>query len=275
MVRSVSCWSANGGGGAAGQIKIDYDIFTAQASISSLSPTTGFTSPASNTVNRTVTITGNFDDVDFNAFTVYFGSMAASIVSASTSQIVVTYPETTTIGTVAVKIAYTDNTYGFTDWETNALSFTYQDAYLIFSSATETLNITYAPSDVLPTDGVLATKTAIAISTNNPTGYTLSLAPQGGNTDLVCATNSGLKIPTIGSAGALSAGTYGYKVSSSNQNGVNSGWSPMLANQQIKSPSGPIDNDPINVWWGVRVTPSMAACTTYARTFMWTVVVNP
>jgi len=227
--RTNSSYTSNsntGGRGRVGGIIISWDEFTAEATLTSLSPATGFITPFSNSADRTVTLYGDFTDIQMNpnAFTVYFGTMTASIISASPTEIVVSYPETATPGAVDVKIAYTDSVYDFTDWETDSLPFTYQDTYLTFSSASETLNITYSPSDSIPANGVLAAKTALTVSTNNPSGYTLTLAPQGGNTDLVCTAHSSLVIPTIGAAGALDIGTYGYKISVSDQNGVNSGW---------------------------------------------------
>jgi hypothetical protein len=275
MIRGDDCINADGGSGANGQLKIDYSIFTAQVSVTSISPNKGLISPYSAGANRTVTITGNFADVDFaQPYSITFGGTAATIISGSSSQIVVSYPDWATAGAVDVRIAFTDNSYGFTDWDYSLGSFTYEAPYLNINPSTpETLTISYSPSDVLPPNGVFAVKTAKTVSTNNPLGYTLTMAPQSG-TNLVCATNGSLTINTIGSAGALSVGTYGYKTATSDQTGINTGWNPVSSNQQIKNVPSPIENDPINVWFGVRLAPNVAPCSSYSQTFVWTLTPN-
>ncbi|MDR2525544.1 MAG: IPT/TIG domain-containing protein [Oscillospiraceae bacterium] len=256
-------------------MNIYWKIFTAQASISSVSPNRGFISPASNAADRTVTISGSFADMNLNAFTVYFGTMPAAVISSSNSQIVVSYPETTTPGAVDVKIAYTDSIHGFTDWVTNSVPFTYEDSYLRFDTTeTEALSVLFSPSGAAPANGVFAVKSGRKVSTNNPNGYHLSLAPQDGGTDLVCAENNARTIPSVSAAGALDIGDYGYKVDSGDQNGVNSGWNPILADQVVKNVPEPVDGNPVNLWFGMRLDASVPACEAYERVFVMTLAAN-
>jgi hypothetical protein len=174
---------------------------------------------------------------------------------------------------------FTDTAYGFTDWDYLVGTFTYEEAYLrIVPADTEVSTISYSPSAAAPANGVFAVASAKRVQTNYPKGYILAMATADGGRDLVCqeAGKSGLKIASIASAGALDVGTYGYKIASSSQNGVNSGWSPVLANQTLKTVSMPsgqtVIDEAINTHFGARLDVTVAACSSYSQTFVYTVV---
>jgi hypothetical protein len=187
----------------------------------------------------------------------------------------VNYPANATAGAVNVYIAYTDKDYGFNDWTTNTLTggFEYKEVYLrLVPDGDEVSRISYSPSMAAPAEGVFAVKTQRLVSTNNPAGYSLALEPENGEVDLACSTNDELSIKTIEASGSLNVGTYGWKINSSNQNGVNSDWRPMSAAQTIKTVTSAATNDAINLWFGARLDATIPACGSYDRRYLLTAI---
>lgn len=143
-----------------------------------------------------------------------------------------------------------------------------------------------------PTAGgvVSSASDAVSVSTNNGTGYALSLSDGDTNTSLV---NGGNTITahagTYAAPTALAANTWGYRVvnvggfgasaysAETNATGSTSTWAgvPSSASpQSLKSTSSTATNDVTNVWYGVKANTSITNGL-YSDTVTYTATTNP
>jgi hypothetical protein len=125
------------------------------------------------------------------------------------------------------------------------------------------------------------------VSTNNTTGYTLTLSDTDTNTNLVSGGNNiAAHGGTFATPTALTGNGWGYAVAGGNFSasysaetnngssttkwaGVPSSASP----QQLKTTASTANNDPTTVWYGVRANSSQAAGT-YTDTVTYTATTN-
>jgi hypothetical protein len=155
---------------------------------------------------------------------------------------------------------------------------TMEDAYafvdLFLSLSTDQVSF-----DVAPNGNISADKTVATVKTNNPTGYTLSIAAN--SADLVCETNNSYQIPGIAVAGALGSDHWGWNWA--NHTGADTKpntWRPIpiasssTADKLITSPTTPPDTtagDKYDIWFGAKASLAMPACE-YRQSLIMTAV---
>lgn len=142
---------------------------------------------------------------------------------------------------------------------------------------------------VTPTSGgvVSSASDTVAVSTNNTTGYTLSMSDGDTNTSLVSGSNTiGAHGGTFAAPTALTGNAWGYAIAGGNFTasytaetnnassttkwaGVPSSASP----QTLKTTASTASGDTTTVWYGVRATAAQAAGT-YSDTVTYTATTN-
>lgn len=148
------------------------------------------------------------------------------------------------------------------------------------------------PIALTPTSGgvVSSGSDTVSVSTNNSTGYALTLADGDTNTSLVNGANTiAAHTGTFASPTALAANTWGYRVvgaggfgataysAETNNGSSTSTWAgvPSSASpQQLKSTSSTASGDTTAVWYGVKVDTTKPNGV-YTDTVTYTATTNP
>jgi hypothetical protein len=159
------------------------------------------------------------------------------------------------------------------------------DAVISMTTASPvTVSLTPTPGGV-----VSSSSDTVSVSTNNSTGYTLTLADNDTDTNLVNgANNIAAHAGTQASPTALANNTWGYRVdgvggfgagptSAEANNGSSSTlWAGMPSSASpntLKTTSSTATNDTTTVWYGVRVNTSLPSGT-YTDTVTYTATTN-
>lgn len=153
----------------------------------------------------------------------------------------------------------------------------------ITTGSTVGLSLTPTASGV-----VSSSSDTVTVNSNNPSGYTLTLADSDANVNLTSGGNSiSAHSGTFASPSTLGANTWGYAVanaggfdtsySAESSNGTSSSkWAGVPASGspvQLKTTTGSAVNDTTTVWFGARATTSQPGGT-YSGTVTYTATTN-
>jgi uncharacterized protein (TIGR02145 family) len=228
------------------------------------------------TGGTTVTISGSgFVATGSTSPTVEFDGVAATVVSATASEIVVTTPaHAAGLVDVAVDNGLTSEIYAaeyddpagdLTDPDNVESGYLY-DAISVKLSVDGEIYMG-GPPNALYTDSV-----EITVETNNPTGYELTL--QSAQPDLECPAASGYPIEALAAAGPMSFNHWGYGTGTTEP----TAWTGVTT-----TPSSPIDSslDPTpefgnvtTLWFGTKFNFSLPACRDYTTMTLLTAVAS-
>jgi hypothetical protein len=159
-------------------------------------------------------------------------------------------------------------------------SYTLEDGYLYVETRL-TLLVDNVEFTVSPAGGAEAGYTVATVTTNNPTGYRLSMVADG--VDLVCVSNPEWTIPSIANDGGLSDDSWGYGMGSFDSVGgewkapSDNAWRkiPVGGNGDVigssAAPSGD-GGDFYGIYFGAKVSYVTPACVSYGQRVVVTLV---